>query len=709
MPQENPSPTIQNSSQAAPAIALEFVKDKVNRKLAAVLAPGGTPFSWDLKGLRKKLEDEGFGQLEIGDEALVSLLRQGRSGQTGRIALADLHPQIALDFDYDNTSRKLYAVLSESDRTDDLSLNGVKNRLAAAGFGAFNIKDEALSGLALKARKLETGRHPIGVKPEYTRICYALDDATGKLTAELLPNEEETDISQAAIMDELKARGYADFHFEPNALNTLANHAHKGGRGQLVLGQKRNAQIDIEFDEEYMRAYISVSPPQGGREIDRQLLDSALSEAGVYEPCCDQSILETVLCEKSATRLEFARGTEPIDGIDAEFEALVQEVEFTAPKASKSGKIDLREISSFTVVEVNTPLMKRIPAKAGTNGINVKGQVIPALEAIDTPFAEDLEGAKISQEDHNLLLASCNGHPVILADGVRVDNTIVVNDVDMGTGNISYDGSLLVTGEVKPGMKINVTGDIVVKGVVSKASLRAGNNITVECGVIGSDPAKEGETSPPAVLKAGGTIRAQYISLADVSAGRDIEVKEYISHCTSHAKQQVMVGQYGGKGRVFGGFCCGNSGIFLNSLGASGGIKTIIAAGIPPTQQKQLEQLIKSHENRKKQSKQLTELLKKYEQATTEDHSDSGKSTKADAIKKVLLDIDQEIEKMSDTIDRINHAFKILKKAQVSVRQSTFPNVEISINGADFQIRQESKGGIFVKQGQDIRWSNYKA
>ena len=410
--------------------------------------------------------------------------------------------------------------------------------------------------------------------------------------------------------------------------------------------------------------------------------------------------------EKNVTKLEFAHGSEPQDGENTIFEALVEEVEYQKPKENKKGVIDHRENLHFTQVEPGTALMKRIPAKPGTNGQNVKGQVIPAIEGIEIPYNEDLPGTRISEEDENLLLSAEKGHPVILADGVRVDKTITVNNVDMSTGNINYDGSLMVKGEIMPGMKVKVTGDIVVQGVVTKASLYAKNNISIHCGIIGADPSKENEESLPTDIKAGGNITAQYITLANLSAGNNIEVKEYISYCTTEAKNRIFVGQSGGKGRIFGGVCHAQSGIAANAVGADGNIKTLVSAGTPHHQQKQFEQLLKTHQNRIDQAEKLNAMLEKYNQALKEDPENVSIPVKIEAINKVLSEINSEIEKMENTISKITLYFREARSANIIVKKKLYPNVIISINGADFNIRQESKGGTFVKMGNDIRWNN---
>ncbi|MFL0803175.1 MAG: FapA family protein [Agarilytica sp.] len=687
----------------------QLVLDSDSRLLRAVVTQSEETLEINLKSVKARLEAEGYSQIEVDDATLVGLVRKVKNKELGDVELGELQAGVGLTLEYEKQTRSLYAVLAESSNAPPLSFGFIKELLDKQGYGKFEVNNNDISGILVKAKQRQYGRYALGKKPEYTSLSFSLDEASGSLYADLSATEEETLVSRSSILDELKALGFADFFFQPNALDKLYNQVSKNERGRFIIGEKRDAQILISCDEEFMSARMTVSPPQGGRDLDENLLKLALDNEGIYAACCDQTALDKILKDKTAEDVEFAKGTEPVDGVDATFEALVQEVEYSKPKESKTGKIDLREVISFSLIEADTPIMRRTPAKPGENGRNVKGQVITALEADDSSFDEDLLGAIVSDKDSNLLVSTCKGHPVILAKGVKVDNSIVVNNVDMSTGNITYDGSVLVKGEVKAGMKIKVTGDIIVKGVVTKATLIAKNNITVECGIIGSDPAKDGDESPPAILKAGGDITAQYVNLAEVHAGRNIEIREYISHGNVEAKEHVLIGQKGGKGKVFGGVCYGRGGVYANEIGANGGVKTLVCAGTPPDQQKQFETLLTNHKNRETQAAQLSEMLEKYKKALTENPQDIGKAKKIEAIKKVLKELTGEIDKMATTIDKIQRHFKESKKAEVSIRKSTFPNATISINGAEFSIRQESKGGIFNKQGKDIRWNNYKA
>ena len=86
----------------------------------------------------------------------------------------------------------------------------------------------------------------------------------------------------------------------------------------------------------------------------------------------------------------------------------------------------------------------------------------------------------------------------------------------MASGNIQFDGSVVIQGDVAKGMSVKATGDIEVAGIVEMASLEAGGNITVKSGVIGALGKKD---VAPQVIKCGQTFQAGYTQNVRIDAG----------------------------------------------------------------------------------------------------------------------------------------------------------------------------------------------
>lgn len=76
------------------------------------------------------------------------------------------------------------------------------------------------------------------------------------------------------------------------------------------------------------------------------------------------------------------------------------------------------------------------------------------------------------------MYADCAGNVTLVNDTVFVSNVYEVPaDVGTSTGDIDYDGSVEVRGNVLTGYTVKATGDITVNGAVEGATLISGGKI----------------------------------------------------------------------------------------------------------------------------------------------------------------------------------------------------------------------------------------
>src|SRR5690625_7810254 len=110
---------------------------------------------------------------------------------------------------------------------------------------------------------------------------------------------------------------------------------------------------------------------------------------------------------------------------------------------------------------------------------------------------------------------------------MRVDPNLKVQNVDLSTGNIDFDGSLEVTGDVTSGFVVRASGDIVVRGMGEKAEIHARKNLTVAGGVIGEEVGRDehNQLRLRTQLRAGGNLSAKWVSPADLAARGEIHVR----------------------------------------------------------------------------------------------------------------------------------------------------------------------------------------
>ena len=88
-------------------------------------------------------------------------------------------------------------------------------------------------------------------------------------------------------------------------------------------------------------------------------------------------------------------------------------------------------------------------------------------------------------EDRKTLTADVDGHVMLVEGKVFVSNVLEVENVDISTGNIEYEGSVKVNGNVCTNFSVKAKGNIEVSGVVEGACLEADGNIIIARGMNG--------------------------------------------------------------------------------------------------------------------------------------------------------------------------------------------------------------------------------
>jgi uncharacterized protein (DUF342 family) len=312
-----------------------------------------------------------------------------------------------------------------------------------------------------------------------------------------------------------------------------------------------------------------MTPPQGGVRASEDDVVRALSEAGVMFGI-DSAAIQNACQQGFCNSLLVASGVAPVDGVDAIFEELIPHTVDRKPKLDADGRIDYRERGEITVVKAGAPLMRRVPATLGFDGFTVRAQVLSAKPGHDEPFTLQLAGAEFSADDPNLLQAALSGQPVRVHCGVMVEPILRLSHVNMASGNIHFDGTVEISGEVSQGMKVRASGDIVVADIVDGGVLEAGGDIRVAGGVIAH-----------ARLRAAGSVTARFAQTARIEAGAVIALGDMALECELESLNQIIIGaEAPQRGRLIGGKATAMMLLQVPVLGsAKGGVTQVVLGG----------------------------------------------------------------------------------------------------------------------------------
>ncbi|MDD2713108.1 MAG: FapA family protein [Simplicispira sp.] len=341
----------------------------------------------------------------------------------------------------------------------------------------------------------------------------------------------------------LAEQGYGHCAIDEAALVTaVQNYNTLDEPFSIALAQRQNAIIEIMVAQDEMSADLHLTGAQGGKTATLGDILQELTKAGVAFGVDDDALRQATEAH-AGIHLCIARGREPKNGQNSLFQTLVKDPPNRTPQVDENGLIDYRERGAIHTVQPDTPLMRRIPATLGVEGCSVRGRVLPAHSGRDIPFAAHLAGAQPNPNDPDVLLATVSGQPVQVASGMIVEPILKVAEVNMASGNIHFDGTVHIKGDVLQDLLVKASGDIIVQGMVDGGKLEAGGNITIAGGIISH-----------ASVRAGGSVTARFAQGVQIHAGTVIELHDMALDCQLESLNQILIGtQKPGRGRLIGG------------------------------------------------------------------------------------------------------------------------------------------------------------
>ncbi|MCF7767088.1 DUF342 domain-containing protein [Achromobacter pulmonis] len=359
-------------------------------------------------------------------------------------------------------------------------------------------------------------------------------------------------------------------------------------RVQVPVGKLVDGSFDLEVDATCMSALVTLHPPKGGKPVSLAALRQAIADQGIIHGVLEQELAEAVERGGPQTVL-IAQGTPPTRGTPTRFESLLDRLKPRAQELDDLAQIDYRDLGSLLLVTPGMPLMRRIPPLPGIDGRNVLGQPVLPEELPDTPFNAEMSGVEIDPEDPNLLRAAIAGSPKLIHQGAQVNPVVEVDAVDLSTGNINFQGSLQVRGDISATMEVRVTGDVVVNGTMEAALVEAGGNVTVKGGIIGMAEAMSDASgganaaARTAHIVCGGEVRARFITNAIISAGQNVEVEREIRQSSIAAGGSVNVGPPSAQQTaITGGQTRALQSVRAGTIGSPAGVPTLVQAGLDP-------------------------------------------------------------------------------------------------------------------------------
>lgn len=423
----------------------------------------------------------------------------------------------------------------------------------------------------------------------------------------------------------------------------------------------------MKISRDAMEAYITVRP--GVSDLSRETIICALAARGITFGLQEAAIEKIVRGEYTEEPVLIAKGKGPAKGKDGWYEYFFRREVAGTPKQLPDGNTDCRDIEWFERVEEGQKLACYHEAAYGEDGHTVTGKAIPGGKGRELSM---LTGKGfILLPDKKTYLAAMAGKVDLVQQRMEVGPLLVVDDVTSVTGNINFEGSIYIRGNVERGTSVNATEDIIVDGLVEAAVIQCGGNILLRHGAnsLGSG-----------FIKAGKGIYGKFLEAVSVFAREDIRMNSCLN---SRVFTEGSLHLIGDNGTLAGGEACAVRGVRTMYLGNRVGLHTEVKVGITDEtsrNQKETEEKIENvHRELSLLGGAYMDLKKKY--------SPEVRNTMKIYLKleNAIYTKERELEDLYSLKKHVDEDIENSKKVCIYVGGTVFEGTVVEINGKKWQ------------------------
>jgi len=196
--------------------------------------------------------------------------------------------------------------------------------------------------------------------------------------------------------------------------------------------------------------------------------------------------IKELLNQPDGGKTVVAEGKRPIHGINSRIEYFFKNTSYRNPDFDTEKRINLMDHTIIPTVSVGDILAVKVtPAIPGRDGVTVTGEILKARAGKNIQLKVG-SGASLLDNDTKVVAVS-DGRPVYKKGAISVLPTLVIShNVDVGTGNVNFDGDIIIKGSIDENLKVTAGGDITVFGNIFHANVYAKGNVRVHGNIINS-------------------------------------------------------------------------------------------------------------------------------------------------------------------------------------------------------------------------------
>jgi uncharacterized protein (DUF342 family) len=512
---------------------------------------------------------------------------------------------------------------------------------------------------------------------------------------------ESREFTPAAVVALIEQAGHGELFALDDAIAAAARKLAEGAALEpVVIARRRDARCAVVIAADGLSASLTTQRAYGGHPLGREAVELVLDEAGVVAGRLPEA-LDQALAAPAVADLVVARARAPVPGQDGRFERCETQLPRRAEAVAEARVVDYRELGAIRSVPIGAPLIRRIPERPAVDGMDVRGASIPAPPVAQACFRADLEGVEIAADDPDLLVAAIAGQPVFFPDGASVEPVLRLPTVDIASGNVHFQGTVLIAGDVAPGMLVQASGDVEVGGMVEAARIEVGGSVVVAGGVIGRGDIPDHVAEPPsgiATVRCGRDLTARFVENAWVEA-LNVTVGDSLAHSRIRAEDTVVVGAVRPKrGFIMGGLTHAGRCVRAVVVGSPSMPETRVHVGT----EEDLDALVRGLDARSAKIREGYERARRLAQELC-NRPAAVREKVGPKLERTLEGMRGELEALTERRRRALRQRALMDDVGIEIRHCVHPRVTLGLNLLELEVQDPvSPGTVTVAAGRIV-------
>ena len=438
---------------------------------------------------------------------------------------------------------------------------------------------------------------------------------------------------------------------------------------EKIVENKEKLDFTINISKDEMEAVLVFNT--NNKKIDKDMLFTHLFKAGITYGIIDDAvnIIMRGICPEEY--IVIARGTQPERGKDGSYEFFFRTELSKKPVILEDGTVDYKNIDWMESVKKNQKIAYYHEAEEGKAGRTVTGKELPSRKGKELRMLAG-KGFELLP-DRKTYISAKDGKIEFVNDKIMITDLLILDDVTISTGNIQFDGSIHIRGNVGKGVYVVATKDITVDGFVEAADLSAEGDIILKKGCNASGQGR---------ISSGKDLMARFLEGARIYTKGSVKVN-YCMNCEIEAENTIEV-----TGMIAGGNSYAGGGINVSDIGNYTGLRTIVKVGQNEAFIKREAQLNGKIYEVEEEMKLLQRAFDDFQKYPVEVRNTNPVYLKLDD---ALYTKKTELEKLQGAKNSMSQYKERFNDAKIVVKGTIYEGSYVEISGANWRAKTVSR------------------